>query len=61
MLLPSSKANDGEVYRELEIGQTTKVMKNLRDKFGIAMYKEQAIGGTKNETEKKKKSRNKNN
>lgn len=34
MLLPSSKINDGEVYRELEIGQTTKVMKNLREKEG---------------------------
>lgn len=34
MLLPFSKTNDGEVYRELELGQTTKVMRNLREKEG---------------------------
>lgn len=34
MLLPFSKTSDGEVYRELELGQTTKVMRNLREKEG---------------------------
>lgn len=57
MLLPFSKTNDGEVYRELELGQTTKVMRNLREKEGcleLLYIKSRQFGGTKNETDKRK-------
>lgn len=38
MLLAFSKTNDGDVYRELEIGQTTiitKAMRNCRQEEGL--------------------------
>lgn len=63
MLLPFSKTNDGKVYRELEIEQTTKVMRNLREKEGcleLLCIKSRQLE-VQRMRQKKEKSRNKNN